>query len=493
MDSDDDASAKAPRRPRRRTDGAGAGDERPDRDRPDRGPLYVLGAAIAVAVALVLYETRDTTLFDSELGLYTGFAAGFDLDAVLAPRDGHLVAVASLLYELGFTGFGAEYFFFRILGAIVLAILAVVLYVYVRRRLGAWPALAPVVLVLFLGAAWEALLWPYAMLTVGLALACGIGALLLVERRDRGGDVAACALLVLAVACHSIGLAFCLGVAVKLLWRKRHRRRAWVVLVPLVVYAVWWLWALKFDDTSALDLGNIWLIPAYAANALAVVLAALTGLAATITGEETSTIEIDAGWGAPLALAAIAAFALRLARGRTPIALVASFSILLAFWAFAALSLGLDAGPEASRYILPGAVLVVLVGADALAGVPVPSAARIAVALVVVIGVATGIRQLTDGGEFLRDYSTQVRATAAGLEAAEASVPQDYEPAADPALEGEVPPGLPLVAGEYLEAAKEFDSLAPERGELSPEERRLSERIRITAISAGAGVEPPAP
>ena len=486
MDVDSDAAANSPRRSR----------PQPNRLRRDRAVWYALAGAIALAAALILYETRGTTLYNDEVAVFQGFADNFDAETVFTPRNGHLLAVASLLYEAVFSAFGPDYLVLRIVDVLGLAVLAVVLFEYLRRRVGSWLALAPVVVVLFLGASWETILWPFSVATFGFALAAGIGALLCLERGDRRGDVSACAFLVLALACHSIALPFVVGVAVTLLWRKRNRRRSWIFGVPFVLYVVWWLWALKFDSSPALDSVNVWLIPAYAAEALAIVLASLTGLGATISGEGLNpTIEIEAGWGRLLALAAVVALAIRVSRRRVPIALVATLAILATYWSLAALSLGPERAPEESRYILPGAVLVLLVAANALAGIRLPSAARVAVVVVAAIAVLTGVRQLHDGSLFLRDYSVRAQATAAGVEAAKASAPAGYEPRNDPALADVVPSQLPLIADDYLAAMSEFGSLAYDRRELAddPLAADIAEQVRVATISAGAGVEPPAP
>ena len=486
MDEDSDAAAKSPRRSR----------PQPNRLRRDRTVWYALGGAIVLAAALILYETRGTTLYNDELSMFQSFAGGFDAETVFTPRNGHLLAVASLLYEAVFSAFGTDYLVLRIVDVLGLAALAVVLFEYLRRRVGSWLAFAPVVVVLFLGASWETILWPLSIATFGFALAAGIGALLCIERRDRRGDLAACALLILALACHSIALPFVVGIAVTLLWRKRNRGRAWVFLVPFVLYVIWWLWALKFDTSPALDSVNVWLIPAYAAEALAVVLASLTGLGATISGDGLNpTIEIETGWGRLLAIAAVVALAIRLSRRRVPIELVATLAILATYWSLAALSLGPERAPDESRYILPGAVLVLLVAANALAGIRLPSAARVAVVVVAAIAVLTGVRQLHDGSLFLRDYSVRAKATAAGIEEAKASVPQGYEPRNDPALADVVPPQLPLIADQYLAGASEFGSIAYDRRELEDEPlaAEVAETVRVAAISAGAGVEPPTP
>ena len=60
------------------------------------------------------------------------------------------------------------------------------LFLYVRRRVGEWLALAAILPILFLGPSWDDLLFPFQMALFG-SVACGIGALLLLERRDRLG------------------------------------------------------------------------------------------------------------------------------------------------------------------------------------------------------------------------------------------------------------------------------------------------------------------
>lgn len=462
-----------------------------------RGARFALGAAIALAAGLILWETRDTTLYNDEVALYQSLASGLEADNVLYPRNGHLLAVSTLLYEAVFGIFGPDYIVLRLIGVIGVAALATVLFGYVRRRVGPWLALAPAIVVLFLGASWETLLWPLSVTTFVFALTAGIGALLCIERRDRKGDIGACALLVFAVACHSIALPFVVGIAVTLLWRRRNRGRAWVFLVPLAIYAIWWVWALRFDDPSALRAVNLWLIPAYAAEALAIVLASLTGLAATVSGDGVNpTIEIQTEWGRVLAIAAVVALAIRLARRRIPIALVATLAILAIYWSLAALSLGPERAPGESRYILPGAILVILVAANALAGVRIPRPAAIAVLVVSLFAVVTGIRQLHDGALFLRDYAGRAQATAAGIEAASTAVDLGYEPRTDPALAGVVPPQLPLTTGGYLHGAKEFGAFAFTERELAEQPAKIqnvAERVRIAAISDSAGVDPPEP
>lgn len=457
----------------------------------ERGARFVLGAAMLTSAALILWETRDNSFFNDEVWVFQGLGEGFDAETVLAPRNGHLVAVSNLLYGVLFSTIGPEYLVFRIIEVAGLLILSGLLFVYAKRRVGPGLALAPAVVILFLGAGWETILWPYSIATFGFALATGVGALLALERDDGAGDAIACVLLVLSVASVSVGLTFVLGAAVLAMTRSdRGWSSLWIAAVPLIAWVAWWLWAMRFDEPSSLSSVNVWLIPTYAAESLAAVLASVTGLGAGLTGEGLNpTIEINTEWGKPLAIAAIAAVGVRIARGRLPGAFWATLAALASYWALAALSLGPDRLPDESRYILPGALLVFLVAANALAGVRVPRAAQIAVLAVVAVSVATGIRQLHDGELALRDYSLRTRAILAGIERAQGSVADTYAPVADPALEGDVPSQLPLEAGLYLEGVESFGSFAftdEELDEQPPAVRELATRTYESAAKSGS-------
>ena len=442
-----------------------------------------------VSAALILWETRDNGFFNDELWVFQELGASFDPETVLAPRNGHLAAVSNLLYGAVFSAIGPEYVLFRIFEVVGLLVLSALLYAYVRRRVGPALALAPAVVVLFLGAAWETILWPYSIATFGIALAAGIGALMALERGDLRGDIAACLLLALSVASVSVGLAFVLAAAVAVLLGGRGRRQLWIPAVPLILWGAWWLWAMRFDEASSLSAVNVWLIPAFAAESLAVVLAAVTGLGATLAGEGLNpTVEFNSDWGVPLALVVIAAFGVRLSRGRLPVAFWAALAALASYWAMAALSLAPDRAPDESRYILPGAILVFCVAANALVGVRLPRAGQVAVLAVVLVSVATGIRQLHDGGIVLRDYALRSKAILAGIERAQGSVPDTYSPADDPRLTGAAPAQFPVQAGPYLEAVERFGSPAFSNEELREQERLLqilANRAFRGAVAAG--------
>ena len=107
-------------------------------------------------------------------------------------------------------------------------------FVYVRRRVGAWLALAGVLPIFVLGPSWDDLLWPFQIGFFG-SMCAGLGALLVLERRDRLGDAVACVLLVVSISFSSLGVPFALGGALAIALGPDRRRRAWVALVPIAL------------------------------------------------------------------------------------------------------------------------------------------------------------------------------------------------------------------------------------------------------------------
>ena len=81
----------------------------------------------------------------------------------------------------------------------------------------------PTVLLLFFGSGWETLITAIRIPAL-IAVACGLGSLLVLERRDRRGDIAATVLLGAAVASHPLGLSFLAAAAVLVIARPSSER-----------------------------------------------------------------------------------------------------------------------------------------------------------------------------------------------------------------------------------------------------------------------------
>ena len=91
-------------------------------------------------------------------------------------------------------------------------------------------------------------------------------------------------------------------------------------------------------------------------------------------------------WGRPLLLAALGIGVWRLHRiGRVPQELWVALALASTFWILASFNASLFRGPTESRYLLPGAVFVLMITGELLRGVRVP---RVGVVIAYAVGAA---------------------------------------------------------------------------------------------------------
>ena len=175
------------------------------------------------AASVVILSAGAGASFSTDELYYFGRVVGVNGDLepygsvtlhyLLLPHNGHLQIGGKLIYEAMFAVFGTNYFAFRVLEVLTVLLCVGLFFELMRRRVGTPFALLLSVLLAFLGAAWEPLLWPFDLHTT-LSLAAGLGALLTLERGGRRADPIACLLLVVSVSLIEVGLAFLVGVAV---------------------------------------------------------------------------------------------------------------------------------------------------------------------------------------------------------------------------------------------------------------------------------------
>ncbi len=457
--------------------------------RTTRGAWTALGAAMALSAALILATAHGESFGIDEM-FYLGRMVedsgrvvqhhSLDLGYLLGPYNGHLQLGGKLIYEATFALFGADYTAFVAVNVAALCASVALVFELARRRVGPLAALAPAVLLLFLGFAREVLLWPFDVHTLA-ALALGLGAYLALEREDRRGDVLACLLLSASVATIEVGLSLLVGVAVLVLLGRERLRRVWIFLVPAILYAAWWIWARRFhQDQSALALDNLHLIPRTVLYAAAAALGALTGTNPVLAA---SYVTVVTWFGKALAVLAALAVALRLRLGGIPRGLWAWLAVLLFYW----LTMGAAARPpEGSRYLFFGAVAILLVGAEALRGRVGP---RLTLGIVVValLALPANIAQLRSGyrSDTLHNDAGVSRAEFAMLELAGARVDPEYVAAADPqvaAAGGGLYIGIP--AGAYLRSVERNGSPAFTLAELREQPEELRKIADITLADA---------
>ena len=216
-------------------------------------PVLLLGVAIVCAAVAWTVAQWEVTFFQDTWAFLLD-RQDFSADAFFKPHNEHIVvipvAITKVLLEVfGMTSNVPE----QVAMGLTLVAAAVLLFVYVRRRTNPWLGVMAAALILFLGSAWPVLIWPFEN-EFTLPIVFGLAMLLFLDREDGRGDAWACAMLVLAVLSGSLGISFVLAAAVDVLLKRRTRGwgRAYVFLIPGLVYLGWWAgWATKRTSTPA--------------------------------------------------------------------------------------------------------------------------------------------------------------------------------------------------------------------------------------------------
>jgi hypothetical protein len=436
-------------------------------------PKTVLAVAAVVATVVILRAGRGLTFFYDEWSWIQDRRTG-SIDDYLESHNGHLGAFAVAVYKAMFSAFGlTDYAPYRVLAVVLHLACCALLYLYLRRRAPEWFAVAATVVLLFLGYAWQDLLWPFQIQFFG-SIAGGLAALILIDRDDRIGNLGAALALVVALGSSGVGVVFAGAVLFELALRRDSWKRLWVPLGPMALYGVWYL----AYGTSQAQRSNVDDVPGYTARAGSAAVGALAG-----TTMDNGKILFGA-------LAAGVLFFLA-RRGSVPPRLATVLVLGLGYWAITGLGRAQFNEPDASRYLDPGAVMVVLVLAELVRELRTPRRAW-AVALIAALafGVAFSIRgnlrQLDAGAAGLRGVSEIVRAELAALELVRDRVDPGFRP------DAEYMP--PVLAGPYFDAVDDLGSPA-----LSPRElRRASEALRtradgVLARALGATLTPVEP
>jgi hypothetical protein len=427
-----------------------------------RAPLLALTALAAVAFAMVLYAGRRMGFYFDEWNFVLD-RRGLSADVLLRPHNEHVSVMPVATYKALFETVGLSHHWpYRGLLAVLHVACGLATYVLARRRLGAWAALLPATLVLFLGLAHDNMVFAFQIGFVGSVLG-GLLAWIALDRGGRCSDALACLALVFATSCSSLGVPLALGVAVELLLARR-RRALWVAGVPLVLYGGWYL---GYGVGTITGEGVLHMAPWAAAAA---------------TAAAGATVGLASAWGAVILVGFVVAIGWRLAVGDFSPRLIGLITAAVAFWLLtgAARSVGATQAPAASsRYMTLGAVIFVLLAAELLRGVPQPLRVRrevVAYAAAVTLAVvAMGYPSLHDYARNIGKITGVTAAELGGLELVADYVSPDYVPDAE---------NMPQVsAGPYLEAVRVYGSSPARRPEELAEgterEREQADRVIV--------------
>lgn len=397
---------------------------------PGWPPLAVLAALMVVAAVVVMHAGRDTTFYFDDWDFVTQ-RRDWRPHIFLYPHNEHLsllpVAVYKLLLEtVGMDAYGV----FRAVSVGFNLACGALLFLYVRPRLGPWPAVAMAAGLTMTGGAAYDLIWPFQIGYLG-SLVSGLGALLALDRGTRRGDVVACALVALSLSSSSVGVVILGAVALDVTLRSQRVRRAWIWLVPAILYGAWYL---KYGVGDA-QWDKITQGPQRFWDALPTAVSAVTGL--------------GGGIAQTAAFVLLVAVALEFGRPDWNRRLLTAIALTAGFWTLTAI--GRPELPVTEmRYVYPAAVFVVIAAAEALRRYRPPDRQGFIFSLVFGIGIVSSAAAINPYADSWRVYALDTKAS---VTAAEMLGPGRLAP------EIQLDPRQPqLRYGLYHAAAEEYDS-----------------------------------
>jgi hypothetical protein len=441
----------------------GAG-ERLSRLDPRWVGLAALVAAMLAAAALILYLERGTTYMSDEWA-WIGYAGEADLADMMRPLNQHLTVLPLLLSKLFLAEWETSFLPFKLAEVVGVMASGAVVYAFARPRVGPLVALAPAMVPMFLGTATVILLQPLIGLQVIYSIAFGVGALVAVDRGTRGGDLAAAVLACLSLATFSVGIAFLAGLTVAVLLFPDSARRAYVFLVPAILYGAWRVWANKYGTGGGPELSNVPAVPFYYTDSIASTTTAFFGQSFRLgPGPGTSlfvegfTLEQASAGLVFIAIevVVIAILARRLARsGPIPAMLWAALATLATLWTIQGLVLVVGRTPGEPRYIYPGAVALALVLAAAASRVRFSRTAVAAILGLTAVGIVGNIPRFKEGRGAIDYHAPRVLAYTGLMDLAGEHADPDFVPAIDTPIAS--PAGaLSISTGAYQTIAARY-------------------------------------
>ncbi|MBK5218432.1 MAG: hypothetical protein JJE35_01400 [Thermoleophilia bacterium] len=452
---------------------------------PEFAGWLLLGGAIAVAAALVFWLERDGTYAFDELP-WVEIGGLSPLEQFWHPYGGHLIVVPYYVFRATLELFGNSFTAFSVIQVVGLSAMGALLYVYGRRRVGPILALGPAIVLLFLGGSYPVLLEPLIGIQFLAALVPGLAAIVVLEREDLPGDIAACALLTLSVAGFSQGLIFLAGAVVAVALSPNWKRRVWVLAVPILAYGYWRHYASQFDEPSGIVGSNIPLLLAYFVDALAVFSTAIFGMVGFVGPGPWTLLRLNGFAFNYVAegvvylvfelLAVVAAvWALRRRVGAIPRSLWPALAMLAVL--FVELGVILIPGRTAAepRYLYAGVLLVMMVGLELARGVRTTRVSIVVMLALTAAALAGNAARFQDARELLDDYQHHARADMAVIELAGKKGDQAFTPNVE--MPGVISGAFQLNSGPWLLVAERYGSPSYSLAQL----RAQSDQVRAEA------------
>ena len=442
-----------------------------------RSASITVAVVIALAAVVIMWMGRGVALIGDQ---WAWIFAAVDphLRDAFQNYNGHLVATTFGLYDLLPRISLTQFWLYRVVALVLHLAVAYLVFCLARQRIGAWAAVAPAVIVAFLGTGADAYLSGLNYNAVAATGAC-LGALLAFERRTSRADLAASGLLLVGLASFSNAVAFAAGVFVEALWQRDRRRRVWVAVLPLALYAAW---RLHWGSSSDAAPGGAFDVARHSFRAATGAFAGLAGVQL-----ENFTLKAHLPWlsaaaqvvFAFLVLVTCAVFGLRRIRIGPRLANLLVSGIVL--WLLIAFARGSSQNVYASRYVYQGAVIALLIVVEVASAFDMRGrTARRLLILAVAVSVVLNVGWMAVWARHMRHVTTVTRGQLAALEIARDAAPPSFAPS----------PGFLLgqvTARDYYAAVGTFGGspayTTAQLRQASEEVRRAADRVLVRAFS----------
>lgn len=323
--------------------------------------LLLLVALFVVSGLLLLYLRARVGFFldDWYLVLLRDGPADWML-----PHNQHIIILPAAIYELSLSVFGMNPLPLHLVALTLFLISVVLLFHWMRPLVGEPVSVLGCAIVLFLGAGAGDLIFAFQIGFFGSVVG-GLGALLLLRRNTTRDDWLACLLLIISVLSSTLMAPFVLAAAVQILYRDNLRpdfsrllRNSWIILVPLLIYLVWWAgW--NQDGSQEVSLLNAVRIPAYALAALGFAGASMTGAFGLREWIENYL------WVIPGIAIALGFVWILVRRRKVPPEFLIGLAAALGFWALCSLNYTAAREFYTSRYQYPSVIFLMMMLAGA--------------------------------------------------------------------------------------------------------------------------------
>ncbi|HEY1237575.1 MAG TPA: hypothetical protein VGE91_04510 [Solirubrobacterales bacterium] len=434
----------------------------------------VVGLAMVASAVLLMYWSRGQWFSSDDLGYATRLATESFQHALLQPPPNkYLIAFPLLLYKALFEIFGLDtYVPYRVLGIALVLLCAGLLFALLRRWLPDRFAIPPTLLMLFFGAGSEVVATPI-RIPSQIALAAGLGMMLLLTRGSRRSDLVAMVLLAVSLASHPIGISFAAVAAVLIVLHSwDFWRRLWVVAIPGVLFTLWWIF-LRAPDLPSFVPNRPDDVVVFVRQSWVALIAAVTGLFGVVDAPAYGQRPVLV---VAIALLGLIALGVAFSWRRLPPMFWAALVGLVVMMATTRLApAGFFRHPDASRYLYPEAFLL-LIPLGVLAGtLKLPGWAMWGASAVLLVSLWPNIDRLQEGGRSFARFSDSYRMSWSAVELAGSNVNPEF-----------IPGSGSLTAGLYGAAVRDFGSGGYRADEIAgkPESlRHLADVVEVAALA----------